>query len=119
MLSFWKRMRNVCSKVNSYNGPILNKEKQQCVTSRDLDEAMLETRHFWFEPPKEFDNTWQPILDVYFQADRWPIIPPSSREVCLSTLLHTKNSAPGPDGIPYSAWRMLPEMVLQAMSSYF
>ncbi len=39
----------------------------------------------------------------------------SSREVCLSTLLHTKDSAP----IPYSAWRVLPEMTLQAMSSYF
>ena len=39
--------------------------------------------------------------------------------VCLSTLLHTKDSAPGPDGIPYSAWRVLPEMTLQAMSSYF
>ena len=112
-------MRNVCPKVNSYNGPILNKERKQCVTSRDLDEAMLETRHFWFETPNEFDNAWQPILEVYSQADRWPSIPPPSREVCLSTLLHTKDSAPGPDGIPYSAWRVLPEMTLQAMSSYF
>ena len=43
----------------------------------------------------------------------------TSREVCLSTLLHTKDSAPGPDEIPYSAWRVLPEMTLQAMSSYF
>ena len=97
----------------------LNKERKQCVTSRDLDEAMLETRHFWFETPNEFDNAWQPILEVYSQADRWPSIPPPSREVCLSTLLHTKDSAPGPDGIPYSAWRVLPEMTLQAMSSYF
>ena len=87
------------------------------MTSRDLDEAMLETRHFWFDFPDEYDNAWQPILDVYSQAERWPTIPPPSREVCLSTLLHTKDSAPGPDGIPYSAWRVLPEMTLQAMSS--
>ena len=119
MLSFWERMRNVCPKVNSYNGPILNKERKQCVTSRDLDEAMLETRHFWFETPTDFDDAWQPILEVYSQADRWPSIPPPSREVCLGTLLHTKDSAPGPDGIPYSAWRLLPEMTLQATSSYF
>ena len=118
MLSFWERMRNVCPKVNSYNGPILNKERRQCVTSRDLDEAMLETRHFWFEA-LTFDDAWQPILEVYSQADRWPSIPPPSREVCLGTLLHTKDSSPGPDGIPYSAWRLLPEMTLQAMSSYF
>ena len=119
MLSFWERMRNVCPKVNSYNGPILNKEKRQWVTSRDLDEAMLETRHFWFEDPTIFDDAWQPILEVYSRADKWPSIPPPSREVCLSTLLHTKDSSPGPDGIPYSAWRLLPEMTLQAMSSYF
>ena len=80
---------------------------------------MLETRHFWFDSPDQFDDAWQPILDAYMNAPRWPAIPPPSREVCLSTLLHTKDSAPGPDGIPYSAWRVLPETTLQAMSSYF
>ena len=119
MLSFCERMRNVCPKINSYNGPILNSENQQCVTSRDLDEAMLETRHFWFDSPNYYDNAWQPVLELYASAPRWPTIPPPGREVCLSTLLHTKDSAPGPDGIPYSAWRVLPEMTLQAMSSYF
>ena len=119
MLSFWERMRNVRPKVNSYNGPILNSENQQCVTSRDLDEAMLETRQFWFDSLDQFDNAWQPVLEVYANTPRWPAIPPPSREVCLATLLHTKDSAPGPDGIPYSAWRVLPEMTLQAMSSYF
>ena len=119
MLSFWERMRNVCPKVNSYNGPILNRDNQCCVTSRDLDEAMLETRNFWFDVPNQFDDAWQPLLEVYKDAPRWPAIPPPGREVCLSTLLHTKDSAPGPDGIPYSAWRVLPETTLQAMSSYF
>ena len=71
MLSFWERMRNVCPKVNSYNGPILNSENQQCVTSRDLDEAMLETRQFWFDSPDQFDDAWQPVLEVYASAPRW------------------------------------------------
>ena len=84
MLSFWERMRNVCPKVNSYNGPILNNENHQCVTSRDLDEAMLETRQFWFDSPDQFDNAWQPVLEVYANTPRWPAIPPPSREVCLS-----------------------------------
>ena len=119
MLAFWKRMRNVCPKINSYCGPILNREDQQCVTSKDLDEAMLETRHFWFDMPIQYDHAWQPILELYEQVPRWPPIAPPNREVCLSTLLHTKDSAPGPDGIPYSAWRVLPEMTLQGMSSYF
>ena len=76
MLSFWERMRNVCPKVNSYNGPILNSENQQCITSRDLDEAMLETRQFWFDSPDQFDNAWQPVLEVYASTPRWPAIPP-------------------------------------------
>ena len=37
----------------------------------------------------------------------------------LSTLLHTKDSAPGPDGIPYSAWRVLPCVTVDALISYF
>ena len=119
MLSFWERMRNVCPKINSYNGPILNNENQQCVTSRDLDEAMLETRQFWFDSPSQYDDAWQPVLEHYASAPRWPAIPLPDRELCLSILLHTKGSAPGPDGIPCSAWRVLPEMTLQAMSSYF
>ena len=36
----------------------------------------------------------------------------------LSTLLHTKDSAPGPDGIPYSAWRLLPCVTVDALISY-
>ena len=37
----------------------------------------------------------------------------------LATLLHTKDSAPGPDGIPYSAWRLLPCVTVDALISYF
>ena len=75
MLSFWERMRNVCPKINSYNGPILNNDNQQCVTSRDLDEAMLETRQFWFDSPSQYDDARQPVLEHYASAPRWPAIP--------------------------------------------
>ena len=37
----------------------------------------------------------------------------------LNTLLHTKDSAPGPDGLPYSAWRLLPKVTVEAMKSCF
>ena len=88
MLSFWDRMRNVCPKINSYSGPILNSNNQQCVTSRDLDEAMLGTRQFWFDPPIQDDHAWQPVLELYENTPRWPPIAPPGRDVCLSTLLH-------------------------------
>ena len=112
-------MRSVCPKVNIYCGPILNGNIKQCVTSKDLDEAMLETRQFSLDRPVEDDHAWSPVLQHYDTIPRWPHILPPGREVSLSTLLHTKDSAPGPDGIPYAAWRVLPEVTLQAMSSYF
>ena len=46
MVAFWERMRNVCPKINTYSGPILMKDGTQCLTSRDLDSAMLATRTF-------------------------------------------------------------------------
>ena len=48
MVAFWERMRNICPKVNTYHGPIYQKEGEQCVTDLDLDAAMLATRDFWF-----------------------------------------------------------------------
>ena len=61
----WERMRNICPKVNSYYGPVYGREGKQCVTSLDLDEAMLATRDFWFLAPTDYDNSWTPVLEVY------------------------------------------------------
>ena len=33
MVAFWERMRNICPKVNAYNGPVYGREGKQCVTS--------------------------------------------------------------------------------------
>ncbi len=60
MVAFWERMRNICPKVNLYNGPILQRNESQCMTSDDLDQAMLAARGFWFEEP-----IWDDILEVY------------------------------------------------------
>ena len=119
MVAFWERMRNICPKVNIYHGPILTKAGDQCTTDKDLDLAMLATREFWFESPPCADQAWDPVLSVYNECDPWPdiSIPPSN--VFYSTLLHTKDFAPGPDGIPYSAWRLLPDVMVDTLLSYF
>ena len=57
MVAWWQRMRNICPKVNSYFGPVYGKEGKQCVTSLDLDEAMLATRDFWFLAPADHNNS--------------------------------------------------------------
>ena len=119
MVAFWERMRNICPKVNLYHGPMYGKDGEQCSTSMDLDEAMLATRDFWFQPPEPQDDAWQPILDCYAAGTSWPPICPPGADVFLSTLLHTKYSAPGPDGLPYSAWRLLPKVTVDAMMSNF
>ena len=112
-------MRNICPKTNIYNGPILQSDGSQCLTSSDLDRAMLATRDFWFEDPVSSHTDWDCVLDVYAQAQEWPAIELPDKQMLLATLLHTKDSAPGPDGLPYAAWRLLPEVTVDAMMSYF
>ena len=98
---------------------IFKEDGNQCRTSRDLDSAMLATRTFWFEAPVEWDEQWNHILDHYRSSDIWPDVPLPQTSDLLHTLLHTKDSAPGPDGLPYSAWRLLTEVTVDAMTSYF
>ncbi len=106
-------------KVYLYHGPIYGKDGEQCTTSSDLDEAMLATREFWLQVPEESDHAWQPVLDCYAAGDPWPLVHPPDADVFLSTLLHTKDSAPGPDGLLYSAWRLLPSVTVDVMVNYF
>ena len=54
-----------------------------CVTSQDLDEAMLATRDFWFQSPVEHDETWQPILDRYAEGEPWEPFSPPGEEIFL------------------------------------
>ncbi len=119
MVAFWERMRNICPKINIYNGPILQRDGSQCLTSNDLDRAMLATRDFWFEEPVSSHSDWDGILDIYARAQEWPAIDLPDKQMLLATLLHTKDSAPGPDGLPFAAWRLLPEVTVDAMMSYF
>ena len=119
MVAFWERMRNICPKANIYNGPIHQSDGSQCITSNDLDCAMLATRDFWFEEPVASNSEWDCVLDLYETTQEWPDIELPNKQMLLDTLLHTKDSAPGPDGLPYAAWRLLPEVTVDAMMSYF
>ena len=108
-ISFWNRLRAICPKGVIYNGPILNSKGDHCTTSCMLDEAMLDTRKFWFDEPADQFQEWKPVLQEYQTATAWPSIDLPQKQDFLRTLLGTKDSAPGPDGIPYSAWRLSPE----------
>jgi hypothetical protein len=71
-----------------------------------LDEAMLDTRKFWFVEPTDQLQAWRPVLNEYQTAAPWSTVEPPQKQDFLHTLLGTKDSAPGPDGIPYSARRL-------------
>ena len=71
MVAFWERMRSVCPRILTYNGPILTREGAPCRTAEDLDAAMLATREFWFETPVAGDVRWESVLDAYASSAPW------------------------------------------------
>ena len=104
-IGFWNRLRSICPGTVFYNGPILNHTGQMCTTSQDSDQAMLDTRRFCFDVPNDQADQWAPALRSYDSISLWPEVAIPTTEDFLKTILWTKDSAPGPDGIPYSAWR--------------
>ena len=106
---FWDRLKTVCPRGTFYHGPLLRSNGTECKTAQEYDDAMLATRSFWFRPPVRYDPSWSRTLDIYRQqAQPWPAVPEPSADDYIAHLLLTKDSAPGPDGLPYALWRMLP-----------
>ena len=80
---------------------------------------MLATRKFWFQPPVKYDPEWTDYLDQYkAQIQPWPHVPPPGAENLIRTVLATNDSSPGPDGIPYAAWRLHPGVSSEAMVTH-
>ena len=115
----WQRLRASCPRTVFYNGPILDGAGNQCQTDLDLSAAMLATRKFWFQPPVTYDPEWTDYLEQYkSQTQPWPHVPPPGAEDLIRTVLTTNDSSPGPDGIPYAAWRLHPGVSSDAMISH-
>ena len=107
---FWQRMRELKTTQGTYNGPIFRASGQRCNTVQDLDQAMIDTRSFWEEHPPETQPCWHPILAEYQAGNHlFPPFPDLTTPKIQAHLLHTKESAPGLDGIPYAAWRHNPD----------
>ena len=103
---FWQRMRQLKTTQGTYNGPIHRADGKK----QDLDLAMLDTRAFWEEHPPDTQQSCHPILAEYHAGNNlFPPFPDLTIQEIQSHLLHTKESAPGLDGVPYAAWRLNPE----------
>ena len=118
--AFWHRMRELKTTQGTYNGPIYRSNGHKCHTVQDLDQAMIDTRSFWEESPPETQISWHPILQEYQAGNNYfPPFPELTTAKIQSHLLHTKESAPGLDGIPYAAWRLNPEASSHAIYKLF
>ena len=115
----WQRLRASCPRSVFYNGPIQDGEGKICRTDRDLSSAMLATRKFWFQPPPRYHTDWAEYLEQYkAQIQTWPGMPPPCEEDFVKSILSSNDSAPGPDGIPYAAWRIYPRPAAIAMITH-
>ena len=115
----WQRLRASCPRSVFYNGPIQDGEGKICRTDRDLSAAMLATRKFWFQPPPRYDTEWAEYLEQYkTQIQTWPRVLPPCEEDFVKSILASNDSAPGPDGIPYAAWRIYPRPAAVAMITH-
>ena len=113
-------MRTLCPRTVFYPGPVLKQSGEECYTDLDLDEAMLATRNFWFETPVAHDPEWLPTLQRYQQlTTQWPHTSMPEQQHYAAAILSSKDSAPGPDGIPYAAWRIHVESSSRAMVSFY
>ena len=115
MVTFWERMRNICSKVNTYNGPILREDGSQCRTS--MRQCFLRGS-FGLKSQSSKMNDGLMSCESMPRATWLEVLLPCKKDL-LHTLLHTKDFAPGSDGLSFSAWRLLPEVTVDAMTSYF
>ena len=115
----WQSLRQSCPKTVFYHGPILKGNGLPCTTDLDLQEAMLDTRKFWFDRPCEFDEQWHAYLKCYQeQSCSWSDLCFPAEQDYIKTLFFTKDSSPGPDGIPYAAWRLVPSLSAKAMQAF-
>ena len=117
---FWDRLKTVCPRGTFYHGPLLQHNGQECRTALEYDEAMLATRDFWFTHPIKYDRDWHDTLSAYRRCvSPWPEIPEPTEQDYIEHLLLTKDSAPGPDGLPYALWRMFPQQTAVILQDDF
>ena len=118
--AFWDRLKTLCPRGTFYHGPLLQHNGQECRTALEYDEATLATRNFWFTHPVRYDRDWHDTLSAYRRCvSPWPQIPEPTEQNYIERLLLTKDSAPGPDGLPYALWRVFPQQTALILKDDF
>ena len=118
--NLWEKLKVLWPRGQYYAGPIYDNQGRKCTTAAEYDNAMLATREFWFTPPISGTIAWIDTLSTYQQHSQvWPTLPTPQLTDYYAQILHTKDSSPGPDGIPYAAWRVSPTVTSHILTKEF
>ena len=116
----WAKCRFAAPKLARHHGSIRAADGSICVTTASLDQALRATRAFWSERPSPYHPDWSYLLAEYSQGtSSLPSCPPPSYQQFYHSTINSPDSAPGADGIPYSAWRVCPAATASGLQQHF
>ena len=116
----WTKCRVAAPKIWAHQGTIKSSDGTPCRTSHTLDLALRATRAFWQDSPTPYHASWTPLLASYASANApFPSTPPPAYDEFFHSVISSPDSAPGADGIPFSAYRVSPAVSAQALNSHF
>ena len=116
----WTKCGVAAPKIWAHQGAIKSSDGTICTTTASLDAALRATRSFWQDFPTPFHPAWATLLNDYTQQIT-PLpscLPPGYTEFYHS-IITSPDSAPGADGIPFSAWRLSPSVSSRALDHHF
>lgn len=116
----WTKCRIAAPKIWAHQGAIKSADGAICTTTATLDAALRATRAFWQDFPAPFHSAWSSLLADYTQqiTPLPPCSPPGYNEFYKS-IITSPDSAPGADGLPFSAWRLSPSVSSRALEHHF
>ena len=118
-LATWTKCRVAAPKIWAHQGAIKSADGTICTTTASLDEALRATRSFWQDFPTPYHPTWTSLLaDCSQQVTPIPPCDPPGYNELYKSIITSPDSAPGADGIPFSAWRLSPSVSSRALEHH-
>ena len=117
ILSLHKRIRTLLPKCSGTLTSLHDGQGGVAVTPQAIDIAIRHTRQFWNLPPQDTPSHLLDLLNDYSSEDPFPVIPFPHVDSFVKVILHTPDSAAGLDGVPYAAYRVLPDLSAHILSN--
>ena len=116
----WQKCRFAAPKVAQHHGAIRSSSGELCTTTKTLDQALRATRSFWSQPPSPFHPDWTVLLKDYaLTSAHFPSCNAPNYDDFYHSVITSPDSAPGADGLPYSAWRVCPPVSAACLAGHF